>query len=243
MMWSGTSWSDPLSELAWGCWGPALLAWKVRGCCCLAIVLERGMSPEWEKGRPQHSYCLDPLSAQEKWIRLSSHLGLMRSLRWDLSAPAALSWRAGVPGHAAISWNIMWWAELGQVGGSNCAGGWCCHQRRHWDRAGIGKQGGIGEAGWDTSSCIWDWGDDPWHPQLSGGGSIQASWCVLGHPGAFWGIPAHCPSSHRAALRQCAVPPRDRVRAGAAAGRGVRPSADGHAAQPCREPHGAARVR
>ncbi|NWH92281.1 DOHH hydroxylase, partial [Aegithalos caudatus] len=40
-------------DLAQGFWGPALLTWKVRGCWCLGIVLERGVSPEWERGRPQ----------------------------------------------------------------------------------------------------------------------------------------------------------------------------------------------
>lgn len=108
------------------------------------------MSPEWGRGRPQHSYCLDPPPAQGKWIRLSSHLGLSRSVRWYLSAlaPAALSWRAGVPGHAAISWNIMWWAELGQVGGSNCAGGWLLPSKEA-----LG-QGWDWEAGWDWGSRV-----------------------------------------------------------------------------------------
>lgn len=53
VIWDQLVWSDPLLDLAQGFWGPALLAWKVRDCWCLGIVLERGMLHEWESGRPQ----------------------------------------------------------------------------------------------------------------------------------------------------------------------------------------------
>lgn len=69
--------------------------------------------------------------------------------------------------------------NLGKWGAAALLGGRYCHQRRHWGRAQIREQGG---------TPPWGWGSDPWHPQLSDGASIQASWCVLGHPGTFWGV-------------------------------------------------------
>lgn len=128
-------------------------------------------------------------------------------------ALAAWSQRAGVCDHAAVPRSIVWWGRCRAAAllgvGAAIKGG-----------TGTGLGSGWGEgAGWDTLSCTWGWGGDPWHPQLSDGGSIQASWCVLRHPaGTFWGVPAHCSPSRRAALWQRAVPPRDWVRAGAAAG-------------------------
>uniref|UniRef100_A0A8C3CJE2 deoxyhypusine monooxygenase n=1 Tax=Cairina moschata TaxID=8855 RepID=A0A8C3CJE2_CAIMO len=71
---------------------------------------------------------------------------------------------------------------------------------------------------------------------VTGGGFVGLSWWFL--------VPGTCfVRAGRAPGRQRPVPPRDRLRAGPDAGRGLRAAADGRAAQPHREPHGEARVR